>query len=253
MGDMNNKVLALGCHPDDIEFMMAGTLFLLKSRGWQIHYMNLANGCYGSVEYSKEDTVRIRRQEAIEAAELLGAEYYESIADDLSVFYIPELIKKVTAVIRKVSPDVLLLPSNEDYMEDHAATSKIGVSAAFSKGIPNYKSIPEIPAVCDDIAVYHAMPYGLNDVFGNRVRSNFYIDIGEVIEEKTEMLACHRSQKRWLDESQGVDSYLETMKQMSRIMGEDSGRYGYAEGWRRHNHLGFSSSVITPLEELFER
>ena len=35
-------------HPDDIEFLMSGTLMLLRSHGYHIHYWNLANGCCGS-------------------------------------------------------------------------------------------------------------------------------------------------------------------------------------------------------------
>jgi LmbE family N-acetylglucosaminyl deacetylase len=42
------KVLAAAAHPDDIEFMMAGTLLRLKDAGCEIHLWNLANGCYGS-------------------------------------------------------------------------------------------------------------------------------------------------------------------------------------------------------------
>ncbi len=36
------RIFALACHPDDIEFMMGGTLFLLKQAGCELHYMNLA-------------------------------------------------------------------------------------------------------------------------------------------------------------------------------------------------------------------
>ena len=52
---MNNSArksaIAIGAHPDDIEFMMAGTLLLLKKAGYEIHYMNVANGSCGSVQY----------------------------------------------------------------------------------------------------------------------------------------------------------------------------------------------------------
>ena len=41
-------VFAMACHPDDIEFMMGGTLILLKEAGYRIHVMNLANGSCGS-------------------------------------------------------------------------------------------------------------------------------------------------------------------------------------------------------------
>ena len=61
---MSIRVFALGCHPDDIEFMMAGTLFLLKDAGCELHYMALANGSCGTTRHSIEEIVRIRRQEA---------------------------------------------------------------------------------------------------------------------------------------------------------------------------------------------
>ena len=40
---MAKTAFAIACHPDDIEFMMAGTLFLLKRAGWDVHYMNLCD------------------------------------------------------------------------------------------------------------------------------------------------------------------------------------------------------------------
>jgi hypothetical protein len=61
------------------------------------------------------------------------------------------------------------------------------------------------------------------------------------------MLAKHESQKAWLDVSQGMDSYLATMENSSRELGHMSGRFDYAEGWRRHLHLGYASKDADPL------
>ncbi len=49
---------------------------------------------------------------------------------------------------------------------------------------------------------------------------HLYVDVTDCIDEKVASLACHASQKQWLDESQGMDSYLETMKEASREVGE---------------------------------
>ena len=46
------NALAIAAHPDDIEFMMAGTLLLLKERGWEIHYFNLSTGNRGSARHN---------------------------------------------------------------------------------------------------------------------------------------------------------------------------------------------------------
>ena len=247
---MGKRVFALHCHPDDIEFMMAGTLFRLKEAGCELHYMNLANGCYGSARYSKEEAITVRREESMRAASFLGAEYHESISDDLTVFYTPELIKKTLAVIRQIEPDILLLPSPEEYMEDHMNTCRIGVTAAFCRGMPNYPSIPERAAVTNEMVVYHSMPYGLTDGLRNKIIPDFHVNIENVIDGKTEMLSYHKSQKDWLDESQGIDSYLTTMREMSAEMGKSSGKYRYAEGWRRHSHLGFAMREITLMEDI---
>ena len=63
------------------------------------------------------------------------------------------------------------------------------------------------------------------------------------------MLAHHRSQKDWLDESQGMDSYLITMEDLDREVGAMSGRFAYAEGWRRRLHFGFCAEDADPLAD----
>jgi hypothetical protein len=76
-----------------------------------------------------------------------------------------------------------------------------------------------------------------------------YVDISSVIKQKRTMLAHHESQKNWLDVSQGMDSYLISMEETAQETGKLSGRYEYAEGWRRHSHIGFSRTETDPLFE----
>jgi LmbE family N-acetylglucosaminyl deacetylase len=249
---MGKTVLALVAHPDDIEFMMAGTLFRLKDLGCEVHYMTVANGSCGTIEYSYEDIVRMRRAEAMAAAEYMGAVYHESLANDFEVFYQDDLIRQVAAVIRKVKPDMVFLPSLEDYMEDHMNSARIGVTAAFAKGCPNYVSIPPVDAIQMDVVLYHAMPSGLRDMMGAPIIPSLFVDISGVMDRKTSMLGMHKSQQSWLDASQGMNEYLLTMENMSREVGRLSRKYEYAEGWRLHNHLGYSRTRQDPLGELFD-
>src|SRR2546428_1171659 len=81
------KAIAIAAHPDDIEFYMAGTLLLLTQAGYETHYLNLASGHCGSVQYSAARTRAIRRREAQQAATILGAHYHPSLTDDLEIFY----------------------------------------------------------------------------------------------------------------------------------------------------------------------
>jgi len=243
-------VFAMACHPDDIEFMMGGTLWLLKAAGCTLHYMNLANGCCGSTVLGAEETAQVRRGEGQSAARMLGATFHESIADDLEVFYCTGLIKKVAAEVRRIRPDIMLLPSPEDYMEDHMNACRIGVTAAFSRCVPNYESDPPAEATYQDVVLYHALPYGLRDGVRRPILPDFTVDISSVIDDKERMLACHESQKRWLDETQGLDSYLQTMRNMSAEVARRYGNGQFAEGWRRHSYLGFSAAEIDPLQEI---
>ena len=77
---------AIACHPDDVDFMMAGTLIKLKEAGYEVHYMDIANGSLGTHQYTYEQIVRMRRQEAMDSAAAMGAIFHESICDDLEVF-----------------------------------------------------------------------------------------------------------------------------------------------------------------------
>jgi LmbE family N-acetylglucosaminyl deacetylase len=212
--------------------------------------MDLANGNCGSMDLPPEKIAAKRRLEAMAAAALLGAVYHESLVGDLEVLYTSELIRRVTAVMREVKPDILLLPSPQDYMEDHMNTSRIGVTAAFCRGVPNYATEPPRPPTMQDVVLYHALPYGLTDGLRRRIEPELYVDITAAIDRKEAMLACHQSQKQWLDSSQGLDSYLATMRDMSAEVGRWSVKFRYAEGWRRHSHLGFSAREADPLSGL---
>jgi LmbE family N-acetylglucosaminyl deacetylase len=86
MNSGNKKVLAVGAHPDDVEIMCSGTLFLLKEFGYEIHVISLTLGDCGSIEYSAEGISRIRRHEAQNACEILGATYHYGGFNDLCIF-----------------------------------------------------------------------------------------------------------------------------------------------------------------------
>ena len=63
------------------------------------------------------------------------------------------------------------------------------------------------------------------------------------------MLACHRSQKEWLDSSQGLDSYLIDMTERCEYFGKMSDDFKYAEGWILHSHVGYCDEQDDPLSD----
>ncbi len=155
--------------------------------------------------------------------------------------------------MREVAPDILLTHSPVDYMEDHTNTCRLAVTAAFARGMPNFPVVPPRGAVMKPVTVYHAQPYSNYDPLRTKVAAEFYVDVTDHEEAKMAMLAKHVSQKQWLDESQGLDSYLQTLRDLDAAVGEMSGRFQYAEGWRRHLHLGFAGPDDDPLQEALGR
>jgi len=81
------RVLALFAHPDDAEFLCAGTLSLLVDRGAVVHIATMTPGDCGSTILPANEISRLRVKEAQRAAHVLGAQYTCLKEKDLLVFY----------------------------------------------------------------------------------------------------------------------------------------------------------------------
>ena len=248
---MTPIVFAVHCHPDDIEFTCAGTLFRLKDAGCELHYMTVANGCVGSMTTGVEETARVRAEESRAAAALLGAAYHESIANDLEVFYGTELIRRLLAVVREVGPDIMLVPSPQDYMEDHMNTSRVAVTAAFCRGMPNYPSIPPVAPIQKDVVLYHAMPHGLRDELRHSIVPDFYVDIGPAIDRKERMLAAYVTRFEESDTWITARSHLEEIESADYVPQELLARIRGA--YETNDEIHNSTSVPERIDTLLKK
>jgi N-acetylglucosamine malate deacetylase 1 len=246
------KVLAIGAHPDDVEIMCSGTLFALHQLGHEVHVASLTLGDCGSVELSAEEIRGIRHREAVKACEVLGATYHHAGFDDLCIFNDDNSNRRVTALLRKVDPSLVITHSPNDYMSDHELTSLLARNACFYASIPNY----ETKGRGGDCALkipylYYAQPIEGIDILGKKVTPQFYVDISAVMEQKLEMLACHESQRNWLRAHHGMDEYIESVRRLNTSMGQRASivsgrRISYAEAFRQHRgHAYPSDNVIT--------
>jgi N-acetylglucosamine malate deacetylase 1 len=241
------SALAITAHPDDIEFRIAGALLLLKDRGWDIHCWNLCSGSLGSTVMTAAQTARTRRAEAREAARLMGAGWFPPLVPDMELLYELRHVRRICSVIREVKPTVILTHPPQDYMEDHMVACRLTVTGAFARNIPNHPCTPRRPPMMEPCTIYHCVPHGL----GNNIREPFtpdlFVDITGVHARKRAALACHRSQKEWLDASQGMDSYLAAMDAEAVHLGRQSRRFKLAEAFRRHLHYGYCEAGDDPL------
>jgi N-acetylglucosamine malate deacetylase 1 len=244
-------VLAVGAHPDDIEFNMAGTLVHLARAGFEPHMMNVSRSNLDSNELTEAEIIAMRRREAERSVRVLGAVYHPPIANDLMIFYQDDLLRKMAAVVREVRPTIVLLPSLTDYMEDHTNTARLVITACFCRAMRRYQSDPPREETDQDVYLYHAQPHLNRDGMRALVVPDLFVNITDVMATKLQMLACHESQRQWLDDTQGLDDYLESMRQSSReVAGLSPCReWEYAEGFRQHSHVGFSTRDGDPLAE----
>ncbi len=229
------RFLAIHAHPDDIEFQCAGTLALLKRKGHQITLATMTAGDCGSAEHSRQEIATIRQEEARQSAELLGAEYVCLGFQDLRLVDDDVSRMRVTEVLRRVAPDVVITAPPIDYMTDHEITSRLVRQATFNAPIPNYSTEAAKPAgVIESIPhVYYVDPLEGTDYYGHDLPPDFYVDITSTFELKREMLACHASQRNWLLRQHGIDEYLEAQRRWSMKRGKEAGVL-YAEAFRQH-------------------
>jgi LmbE family N-acetylglucosaminyl deacetylase len=225
-------VMAIVSHPDDAEFLCAGTLALLGQKGWKIHMATMTAGDCGTRDLSPEEISAIRKAEAANAAEIIWAEYHCLECKDLFIQYDRPTLTKTIKLIRKVRPKIVLTMSPDCYMVDHEITSKLVRSACFGAGMVNIPT-DDIQPYFHIPALYYLDPIEGKDKFGTEIRPGFVIDITSVIDIKEQMLSCHDSQRKWLLEHHKMDAYLDTMRKFSSIAGCYTD-VKYGEGFRQH-------------------
>lgn len=245
----DKTVLGIFAHPDDAEFLCAGTMSLLRDAGWAVHIATMAPGDKGTALYSREEISVIRRTEAAKAAGLIGGTYHCLECEDVYILYDRESINKTTALIRTVRPSLVFTSSPVDYMIDHEITSLIVQTACFSSGIKNMEvSVQPFEPVP---YLYYCDPMEGKDKFGNPVRPSMYVDISNAIRVKEDMLACHESQRNWLLTHHNMDEYILSMNRFAGERGKEAGTR-YAEGFRQHLGHGHPQDNIlkTILDKL---
>ncbi|MBW3638172.1 MAG: PIG-L family deacetylase, partial [Armatimonadetes bacterium] len=101
----NPRVVALMPHPDDIEILCAGTLLRLKESGAQIHLATMTAGDKGSATHPRQEIAAIRRAEAQNAAQILGAASYSCLEfSDLEITFDNESRRRVSEFLREIDP-----------------------------------------------------------------------------------------------------------------------------------------------------
>ncbi|HRX41660.1 MAG TPA: PIG-L family deacetylase [Clostridia bacterium] len=219
------RVLAIGCHPDDLEIGCGGTLAKYAELGNDVFMCHIANGDMGHKVIMPGELAKIRTEEAKNAGTVLGAREVINIdIPDLTVSSDNiETVKKVIAVIRYVKPDVIITHSPEDYMRDHLETGRIVFDASFSSSVPHFGNQ-------DDFHGKIVPLYYMDTLAGVGFLPEEYVDITKTIEKKLAAVGKHESQVKWMKDHDGID-FLDFVRTVSKFRGLQCG-VDYAEGFR---------------------
>lgn len=247
--DENRNVLAVGAHPDDVEFLMAGTLALLNKRGYEIHTASICMGDKGSASLGPQEIASTRFREATEAARILGASFETLNVPDCELVFENKIRAKVVECVRKGNPCIVMTMSPSDYLPDHEITANLLWDACFNASVPNYKTGQDDPAkpISKAPYLYYSDSVEGIDRFGKRLVPDFYVDVTSVMKIKEKMLAKHESQRSWLRIQHRIDEYLLTMRKWCQERGKEV-NVEFAEVFRQHKGHPFPKKNI--LQEI---
>lgn len=225
-------VLAIGAQPGSVEFLCAGTLALLRERGWRVVVATMTSGVLGGRDAADDVGHETRLAQSRQAVALLAGEYHCMQGPDFNIFFSDAPCRQTTALIRAARPSIVLTHSGLDPLTDHEETSRIVRQACFSAPRRAYK-VKGFPGGQEPLGcvphLYYFDPFEGKDFLGRPVRTALVVDVSAAIEVKERMLALHGDAPG----KRGAGTLLSRMRVRSRHRGQEVGCTD-GEGFRQH-------------------
>jgi N-acetylglucosamine malate deacetylase 1 len=224
---MKVDILAIGIHPDDVELSAAGCLLRHAAQGYTFGILDLSRG-----ELGTRGTAETRREEGLEAAKTLGAQFRTTldIADGLFE-HKPHNWLKIVRVLRACRADIVLCNAPRDRHPDHGRAAKMTADACYYAGLAKIETLDEEgqqQAPWRPKAVYHYIQ-------DEQLQPDFIVDISPWFEQKMKAILSFKTQffQGDLDGPQTPISgkqFLDFMEAKARVFGRPI-MAEYAEGF----------------------
>lgn len=227
-------ILAFGAHADDVEIGMGGTIAKYAEKGKIMGICDLTNA-----EMSSNGSVEIRKQEAKEAADILGVRKRETLdLPDRGLFLKDEYIKEIVRVIRRNRPELVFAPYFDDRHPDHGSCARLVEEAVFSAAVRKYDEQSGLDAHRPK-ALYFYMINGFH-------KPDFVVDVSNFMDKKIDALNAYESQFKKSDstfETPLVNGYIETVEARERLFGKEAG-VSFAEGFMSKKPLLIHNDLL---------
>lgn len=210
---MARKIMAIGAHPDDVEFGCSGALIRHKSDGDFVSYVCMTDtestdGTTGELLRTSEQN----RNETLAASFVMGCDYVDFLPfKDLHVPFSFESVSLVEKLIKKYEIDTIYTHWAGDANQDHISTFRTTMAAArYVSNVFCYEQIP------------------IARMSENQMDTNYYVNITNQFSEKIRSSMEHRSQiEKYEKHGLNVRENLETLAKFRGIQA----RCKYAEAF----------------------
>jgi bacillithiol biosynthesis deacetylase BshB1 len=224
------RILAVGAHPDDVEFGCAPILIKEARAGHPVKIVVTSKG-----EAASAGTPEGRAEEARQAAAIIGAEIeFLEMGGDCNIAATPDNAHAIARIIREFRPDVVLAPHpGENQHPDHATVAKLTRDAArFARygGLSNLRPLPAHPI----LSLYF---YAITQVYVDPPQ--LVIDVSSVYGDWQAAIQCHASQMK-------TRAYPELVTSRARTWGAAIG-VNYAVGLWLNDPVRVNSLADLPL------
>lgn len=175
---IKKKVVCLGGHPDDPESGCGGTLAALRKAGHEVTIIYLTTGEAGIPGTSHDKAAEIRKQEAINACNILNTKYIFVGQIDGDTIMNNEWLLKIQKIIADENPDIVFTHWPLDSHKDHQVASLLGIQSWVRSGKKFALYFFEV-CVGEQTFVFHPTDY---------------VDITATQAQKKQAVYCHASQ-----------------------------------------------------------
>jgi LmbE family N-acetylglucosaminyl deacetylase len=223
------RALVMVAHPDDAEFLCAGTVAKLCAQGWEVYYGLATSGDKGTKDpdMTPERLAGIREEEQRAAARILGVR-------DVIFLRLPDgfvednfqLRGEIVRLIRRLKPDTVITWDGFRRGFNHNDHRNVGV-ATYDAVFPASRDPLYYPEQIDEEGLeWHRVGELL---LAGSDEPDYFVDISDYFDIKIEALLAHTSQ---VARDQPRDKWVETMRKRVTEGAETSG-IAYAEAFRR--------------------